>query len=93
MGEHEREVDAQTRTMEAVDPEPEPYHDEDEDTLEGLKAPAAVDTMVVPPEDAQLLTATAGEERPSLGRRLLVVLVIVTLVLVIAALVLWGLAR
>jgi protein phosphatase len=73
-------------------------HDDEEDTLEGLRSPAAerpaaLDTMVVPPEDAQLLTAALEPERPSLGRRLLVLLVILTLVLVIAALVLWGLAR
>jgi PPM family protein phosphatase len=74
----------------------EPAHDEDEDTLEGIPVPAAVDTMVVSPEDAASLLAPLPAEpveRPSLGRRLLVLLVIVTLVLVIAALVLWGLAR
>jgi hypothetical protein len=76
-------------------PEPEPEHDEDEDTLEGIPVPAAVDTMVVAPDDAAQLLAPLEEEpaKPSLGRRLLVLLVIVTLVLVIAALVLWGLAR
>jgi PPM family protein phosphatase len=78
--------------------EAEPAHDPDEDTLEGIPVPAAVDTMVVSPEDAAQLLAPVEEEpvaapQPSLGRRLLVLLVIVTLVLVIAALVLWGLAR
>jgi serine/threonine protein phosphatase PrpC len=78
--------------------EPEPAHDPDEDTLEGIPVPAAVDTMVVSPDDAAQLRASIEEEpaaapRPSLGRRLLVLLVIVTLILVIAALVLWGLAR
>jgi hypothetical protein len=80
-----------------LEPEPEPEHDPDEDTLEGVPVPAAVDTMVVSPEDAAELRAAVEEEpaaaRPSLGRRLLVLLVIVTLILVIAALVLWGLAR
>jgi serine/threonine protein phosphatase PrpC len=72
---------------------PEPLHDEDEDTLDGsTRVPAAIDTMVVPPEEAQLLVAGSTTE-PGIGRRALVVLVIVTLVLVIAALVLWGLAR
>ncbi len=85
----------------AEDEPEEPLHDEDEDTLEGIRSPAAdldepapaVDTMVVPPEDAQQLVAAAGVPEPSLARRALVALVIVTLVLVIAALVLWGLAR
>jgi serine/threonine protein phosphatase PrpC len=86
----------QTIPMAAVaPPEREPAHDDDEDTLEGVPVPAAVDTMVVSPDDAAQLLAPVEEEpaRPSLGRRLLVLLVIVTLVLVIAALVLWGLAR
>jgi serine/threonine protein phosphatase PrpC len=87
----------ETVPMAAVDaPAPEePEHNEDEDTLEGIPVPAAVDTMVVSPDDAAQLTAPAEEEpvKPSLGRRLLVLLVIVTLVIVIAALVLWGLAR
>jgi protein phosphatase len=84
----------QTVRMPAVEPEPAP-HDPDEDTLEGVPVPAAVDTMVVSPEDAAQLVAPLEPEapEPSLGRRLLVLLVIVTLVLVIAALVLWGLAR
>jgi serine/threonine protein phosphatase PrpC len=81
--------------VEPDEPQPEPEHDPDEDTLEGVPVPAAVDTMVVSPEDAAQLRAAIEEEpaKPSLGRRLLVLLVIVTLVLVIAALVLWGLAR
>ena len=95
------EVGGDTMPMAAVaEPEvEEPCRDEDEDTLEGIRSPAAdaepepppvVDTMVVPPEEAVQLAAPT---RPSLARRLLVLLVIVTLVLVIAALVLWGLAR
>ncbi len=81
--------------VEAAEPEAEPERDQDEDTLEGIPVPAAVDTMVIAPGDAPQLTAPVEAEpvRPSLGRRLLVLLVIVTLVLVIAALVLWGLAR
>jgi protein phosphatase len=89
--------DGATIPMAAVAPgEPDvPEHNEDEDTLEGIPVPAAVDTIVVPPEDAAQLVAPLEDEpsRPSFGRRLLVLLVIVTLVLVIAALVLWGLAR
>jgi protein phosphatase len=93
--------DAETTQLPASAADEPAPHDEDEDTLEGLKRPAAVDTMVVPPEAAAQLggadTATAGrhdaEPAPSLVRRLLVLLVIVTLVLVIVALVLWGLAR
>ncbi len=96
------DIGGDTTPMAAVaEPEePEPVHDEDEDTLAGIaspaaatEAPAAVDTMVVPPEDAALLAAPAESARPTLARRLLVLLVIVTLVLVIAALILWGLAR
>ncbi|HEY6052566.1 MAG TPA: Stp1/IreP family PP2C-type Ser/Thr phosphatase [Gaiellaceae bacterium] len=96
------DVGADTTPMAAVaEPEePEPVHDEDEDTLTGIEspaaateAPAAVDTMVVPPEDAAMLAAAPESPRPTLARRLLVLLVIVTLVLVIAALILWGLAR
>jgi hypothetical protein len=84
---------AETVATAAVPP-PEPEHDADEDTLEGIPAiPAAVDTMVVSPDDAAQLTAAVGPPAPSLARRALVLLVIVTLVLVIAALVLWGLAR
>jgi PPM family protein phosphatase len=79
---------------------PAPHADE-EDTLDGLEVPAAVDTMVVAPEDAAELAAATETPEPepepeppvSFARRLLVLLVIVTLVLVIAALVLWGLAR
>lgn len=81
----------------ATEPEPEAEieRDENEDTLEGIPVPAAVDTMVIAPGDASQLTAPVEAEPagPSLGRRLLVLLVIVTLMLVIAALVLWGLAR
>jgi protein phosphatase len=88
-------------TVAAAQPAP---HDEDEDTLEGIRSPAAdaeprreepapaVDTMVVPPEDAAQLAAPQ-DPAPGVARRLLVLLVIVTLVLLIAALVLWGLAR
>jgi serine/threonine protein phosphatase PrpC len=83
-----------TRAMPAVAAEPEPAADDDEDTLSGIEAvPAAVDTMVVPPAEARQLFAPDASARPSLARRLLAILVIVTLVLVIAALVLWGLAR
>ena len=85
----------ETVRLPAVDVEEPTERDPDEDTLEGVQVPAAVDTMVVSPEDAAQLLAPAEPEvgGPSLGRRLLVLLVIVTLVLVIAALVLWGLAR
>jgi protein phosphatase len=85
----------ETARLPAVAPEEPAPHDPDEDTLEGVPVPAAVDTMVVSPEDAAQLVAPVEPELggPSLGRRLLVLLVIVTLVLVIAALVLWGLAR
>ncbi len=94
----EEDAGGDTRRSAAVEPA-EPAHDEDEDTLEGIRSPAAddagpppaVDTMVVAPDEAALLYAP--EEAPSLARRLLVALVILTLVLVIAALVLWGLAR
>jgi serine/threonine protein phosphatase PrpC len=95
LGEGEDEqVEGETVTMPAVAPDEEPApHNEDEDTLEGLQVPAAVDTMVIPPEDAAQLLAPVEEPKPSFARRLLAVLVIVTLILVIAALVLWGLAR
>jgi protein phosphatase len=92
-----------------AEPEPqEPARDDDEDTLEGIPSPAAeehddherrddpppaVDTMVVSPDEAARLAAAPEAPRPGLARRLLALLVIVTLVLVIAALVLWGLAR
>jgi protein phosphatase len=95
------EVGGDTTPMAAVaESEPEePAHDEDEDTLEGIRSPvaedtarrpAAVDTMVVPAEAVQ---PAAAPQAPGLARRLLALLVILTLVLVIAALVLWGLAR
>jgi protein phosphatase len=83
----------ETVQLPAVGAEEPAPHDPDEDTLEGVPVPAAVDTMVVSPEDAAQLMAPVEPAEPSLGRRLLVLLVIVTLVLVIAALVLWGLAR
>jgi protein phosphatase len=83
----------ETAVLPAVDADEPAPHDPDEDTLEGVPVPAAVDTMVVSPEDAAQLMAPVEPPAPSLGRRLLVLLVIVTLVLVIAALVLWGLAR
>jgi protein phosphatase len=100
------EAGQDTRPLAAVaEPEAQAPGD-DEDTLEGIRSPAAdaepvaaperppaVDTMVVPPEEAQQLAAPTAEPAPSVARRLLVALVIVTLVLVIAALVLWGLAR
>ena len=92
-------TDGDTVPMQAVsEPEPAPDPDE-EDTLSGIegvpavKAPPAVDTMVVPPEEAAQLRAAAEPSKPSLARRALALLVIVTLILVIAALVLWGLAR
>jgi protein phosphatase len=87
----------ETMPMAAVAPDEPDVHErnEDEDTLEGIPVPAAVDTMVVSPDDAAQLVAPVDAEPagPTLLRRLLVLLVIVTLVLVIAALVLWGLAR
>jgi protein phosphatase len=83
----------ETAVLPEVDADEPAPHDPDEDTLEGVPVPAAVDTMVVSPEDAAQLMAPVEPARPSLGRRLLVLLVILTLVLVIAALVLWGLAR
>ncbi len=83
-------AEEQTAQLPAVE---EP--DDEEDTLSGIDpVPAAVQTMVVAPDEiAQHVAATREEPKPSLARRGLAVLVILTLVLVIAALVLWGLAR
>jgi serine/threonine protein phosphatase PrpC len=60
------------------------------------RAPAAVDTMVVPAGEIQAAIAqheTSEPPQAGLGRRLLALLVIVALVAVIVALVWWGLAR
>jgi protein phosphatase len=89
------EDEGETVTLPALDrPDEEPApHSEEEDTLDGLEVPAAVDTMVLSPAEAAQLTTAVEEPPVSFARRLLVLLVIVTLILVIAALVLWGLAR
>ena len=86
----ETPAEEQTAQLPAVE---EP--DDEEDTLSGIDpVPAAVQTMVVAPDEiAQHVAAAREEPKPSLARRALAVLVILTLVLVIAALVLWGLAR
>jgi protein phosphatase len=110
-GDEPAEDATDARPAVAAEEQPAP-HDEDEDTLEGIRSPAAddahdlpdsgpaaapgpepapepapaVDTMVVPPEEAAALTTASGAPGLSLVRRLLVLLVI-------AALVLWGLAR
>jgi protein phosphatase len=94
---------AETRTEEEhtavlAPPEPERAHAEEDDTLDELddlrplQAPRAVDTMVVPPEQAAVLRA---EPNP-LDRTAKRVLVTVLIVLMLAALAVvvywWGLA-
>jgi protein phosphatase len=64
-------------------------------------APAAVDTMIVPPGEIDAALAVQGEQeapqadvpQAGLGRRLLALLVIFALIAVIVVLVWWGLAR
>ena len=75
--------------------EEDTLHPEDGVVPPPAEAPAAVDTMIVPPAAIQ---APAEPETPpspqaGFGRRLLASLVIVALVAVIVALVWWGLAR
>jgi PPM family protein phosphatase len=56
------EPPAETKPMPAIDDQP--TTEADEDTLSGLEGVPAVDTMVVPPEQAQALAAEAKPEEP-----------------------------
>jgi serine/threonine protein phosphatase PrpC len=58
-------------------------------------APTAVDTMVVPAADIDAAMSAQADEAPQagIGRRFLALLVIAALIVLIVALVLWGLAR
>jgi PPM family protein phosphatase len=92
----EQGAEEQTEVLPAVDPA-EAQPDEDEDTLDELddlrplEAPRAVDTMVVPPEQAAALRAENPLDRTA--KRVLVT-VLIALMLVALALVVywWGIA-
>jgi protein phosphatase len=61
--------DGDTASMPAIrpaEPEPPPV-DPDEDTLEGLRIPQAVDTMVVPPSESGALPQRAAGPDPAPG--------------------------
>ncbi len=80
-----------TETLAMPPPEVAPLSDADEDTLSGIEAVPAVDTMVVPPDDAGgIATAVDGSQKRR-GRKLLRVLglLLVLALLVAGALLLW----
>jgi serine/threonine protein phosphatase PrpC len=64
----------------------------DEDTLDELDRVPAVDTMVVPPQEAEKFAAAVREPRRRSRARVLPALALILLALAIAALVLWTLA-
>jgi PPM family protein phosphatase len=67
---------------------------DEEDTLSGLERVPAVDTMVVPPEQAAGPAAprdVGGERLDAIARRVLAVLAVLALLLGIVALIAWGL--
>jgi hypothetical protein len=82
--------------MPVVDEQPDEV---DEDTLSGLEATPAVDTMVVPPEEAQAYTATPQPEpepeapKESLGVRTARLVVALAIVAALALLVYWLLGQ
>jgi protein phosphatase len=66
---------------------------DDEDTLDELDRVPAVDTMVVPPQEAEKFAAPEPRSEGRPRRRLLPALALILLALVIVAVVLWTLAR
>lgn len=83
-------------TPQTVPDEEDTLHPEDNIAPPPPPSPSAVDTMVVSTADIQAAVAeheATSVPQAGLGRRLLALLVIVALILVIAALVWWGLAR
>ncbi len=92
------ELEETARLVPTADPETEPADDE-EDTLSGIEAVPAVDTMVVPPEEAERFAVppAGSPERPSEAqgsavRRFLPLLLLLAGVVVVLAL-LWVLTR
>ena len=78
----------ETQRLHAVDVAPAP---DEEDTLSGIEAVPAVDTMVVPVEEIRAHVAAPERERRSIARRVLAVLLVVVLVAAAVVLLLWGL--
>ncbi len=65
---------------------------DDDDTLDELDRVPAVDTMVVPPEDAEKFAAAVDEPRSRTRRRVLPALVLILIALAVVAIVLWTLS-
>jgi serine/threonine protein phosphatase PrpC len=66
---------------------------DDEDTLDELDRVPAVDTMVVPPEEAHKFAAAAREPERRSRSRLLLALMLILIALAIVAVVLWTLSK
>ena len=87
---------ADTKTMPAVDEEPPAPGADDEDTLSGLDGVPAIDTMVVPPEQAHALAAETAEPEPSkerFGKRAARLVIALAIVAALALLVYWLLGQ
>ena len=87
---------ADTKTMPAVDEQPPAPAADDEDTLSGLDGVPAIDTMVVPPEQAQALAAVTAEPEPSkerFGKRAARLVIALAIVAALALLVYWLLGQ
>ena len=84
----------ETARMPAAEPQPAPA-EEDEETLDELDRVPAVDTMVVPPEEAARLVARQeppeGDRLDAIAKRVVAVLAVVVVVLGAVALLVWGL--
>ena len=93
----DRDGDAgETAQLPAAAPEPEPVHDDDEDTLSPLDAVPAVDTAVIPAavveEQLQQLEETRPRP-PEPRRRILPLVLLILIVVALVALAVWGLTR
>jgi PPM family protein phosphatase len=64
----------------------------DEDTLDELDRVPAVDTMVVPPEQAEELRAAAEQPRRGGRRRIVLALALILIAIAVVAIVLWTLS-
>ncbi len=87
---------ADTKTLPALDEQPAP-DEPDEDTLSGLEAVPAVDTMVVPPAQAQAVAVDAAEPpaepKERFGVRAARLIVALAIVAALALLVYWLLGQ
>jgi PPM family protein phosphatase len=92
------EAPSETKPMSALDGEPQPDTEADEDTLTEVDRVPAVDTMVVPPEQARAMglgqsPAPAAEPKPHLGAQAARMVIALAVVAGLLLLVIWLLGQ